>query len=86
MICTGNEFLFTFPTERFPIPWSAVACIRLLDSNHQTGPYLYLYQLEADGKIQVAEPDELGDGFHEFAASFVGVMEQLREIAHVVTN
>ncbi len=86
MVCTGNEFLFFFPTERFPLPCSAVACVRLIDGHQTASSYIYLYQTETGGIIQVAEPSVLDDGFENFASSFVGVMEQLRDLTHVVTN
>ncbi len=46
MVCSGNEFLFSFPSERFPIPCSDVACARLHQRANPDGVCIYLYQEE----------------------------------------
>lgn len=83
---TGNEYLFSFPHERFPHSCCEVACIRLGDQQSADGQIVYLYQENRDGRIEMAEPSSLGNGFTDFANSFVNVIEQLRDIARPVSQ
>ena len=76
MASTGNDFLFSFPAERFPLPCRKVACIRLHEGKETATRYLY-QQKKGDG-IDIADPETLDDEFQSFADSFVGVMEQMR--------
>ncbi len=78
MANSGNEFLFSFPPERFPLSCRKVACIRI---NGDEKPLTcYLYQQENGGAIEIADPEILDEEFHSFAESFVGVMEQMRDL------
>lgn len=78
MASTGNEFLFSFPAERFPLPCRKVACIRLHEDRGVATRYLY--QQKKGESIDIADPEALDDEFQSFADSFVGVMEQMREL------
>ncbi len=80
MVCSGNEFLFTFPSDRFPIPCSEVACVRLNQNANPDGTCMYLYQEAPGGSIQIADPSMLDEDFEQFAHSFISVMEQMRDI------
>lgn len=80
MVCSGNEFLFTFPSDRFPIPCSEVACVRLKQSSDPDGVCIYLYQDAPGDCIQVADPAMLDEDFEQFAHSFISVMEQMRDL------
>ncbi len=80
MVCSGNEFLFTFPSDRFPIPCSEVACVRLNQSSDPDGACMYLYQEAPGESIQIADPAMLDEDFEHFAHSFISVMEQMRDI------
>ncbi len=76
MTQTGNEYLFSFPAERFPLACRKVACIRLHEDDEITTRYLY-QQNKGEG-IDIADPEALDGEFQSFADSFVGVMEQMR--------
>jgi len=80
MVCSGNEFLFAFPSERFPIACSEVACVRLNQSSNPDGACMYLYQEAPGESIQIADPAMLDEDFEQFAHSFISVMEQMRDI------
>ena len=80
MVCSGNEFLFTFPCERFPIPCSDVACVRINQNANPDGACMYLYQEAPGESIQIADPAMLDEDFEQFAHSFISVMEQMRDI------
>lgn len=77
---SGNEFLFSFPNERFPISCINVACIKLLQQSSGENLFLYVYQEISGGDILVADREQLDTGYDEFARSFAGVMEYLREM------
>jgi hypothetical protein len=78
MAQTGNEYLFSFPAERFPLKCKKVACIRLHEKDAITTRYLY--QQKKGDSIDIADPVTLEGEFQSFADSFVGVMEQMREL------
>ena len=80
MVCSGNEFLFTFPNDRFPIPCSEVACVRLNQSSNPDGACMYLYQEVHGESIKIADPSMLDENFEQFAHSFISVIEQMRDI------
>ncbi len=76
--CSGDEYLFSFPSEKFPIPCTEVACVRM--RSNARGGCIYLYQ-EAPGEIiQIADASQLDEEFMQFAHSFIAVMEQMRDI------
>ena len=74
-LSSGNDFLFTFPAERFPVPCEAAACLRILAADATTFAYVYL----RDGRYHVACEGDLEHEFIEFAHSFASILIDLRE-------
>ncbi len=79
MVQTGNDYLFSFPPERFPVTCHQVSCVCLRDE--ESTSYSYIYQEIEDGEAEFAESSELDEDFLNFADSFAGVMAKLRDIA-----
>ena len=74
-LSSGNDFLFTFPAERFPLPCEAAACLRIKASDAATFAYVY----REDGRYRVASEGELEHEFIEFAHSFASILMDLRD-------
>ena len=74
-LSSGNDFLFTFPAERFPLPCEAAACLRILAPDATTFAYVY----RQDGRYRVASEGDLEQEFIEFAHSFASILIDLRD-------
>ena len=71
----GNDFLFTFPAARFPLPCDAAACVRIKAPDASTFAYVY----RRDGRFHVACEGDLDHEFIEFAHSFATILMDLRD-------
>ncbi len=72
---TGNDFLFTFPAERFPIDTTHVAAIRLCGDDDTC--VAYVYREPENGDMLVAHGDALDTEYLDFATSFANILSAL---------
>ena len=76
-LSSGNDYLFTFPPERFPLPAHAVACVRVKAAGAQT--FAYVVQRREDGPFTLATQDDLEPGFFQMADAFTNILSDLRD-------
>lgn len=75
---SGNDCLFTFPHQRFPLPAKCVvaALVRAGDD----GAICYIFEDASDGRFRIADAGDLDPAFTEFAESFAEVAGALRSV------
>ena len=70
---SGNDWLFDFPTERFPIKVKNVAAVRLRAGDDSK----VCYVCETKSGYRLLDEHDLDEGYIEFAASYASVAKAL---------
>lgn len=83
IVATGNDWLFRFPAERFPLPCADVACVRIRSGSDAT--FAYVYRADDTAPFQIATANDVGHELTDFAANFASLLGDLRsEIERLV--
>jgi len=78
LACSGNEWLFDFPADRFPIPAKHAAAIRICSGDDEL--VTYVYEKEDGEGFSLVEDDLLDSAYFEFAESYASVAGALEPI------
>lgn len=75
LVSTGNEWLFAFPAERFPIETKNAAAIRI-HAGMECKIY-YVHQADTDNEFEIVGDDKIHPDYIHFADSFAEVATAL---------
>ena len=73
---SGNEWLFDFPAERFPLPAQNVAAVRL--NSGDDSKICYVIEPLDDAGYRLVEDDEIDGAYLDFANAWLDVAQALR--------
>ncbi|MFD0915915.1 hypothetical protein ACFQ14_05805 [Pseudahrensia aquimaris] len=74
---SGNEQLFAFPSDRFPLDARAVFAIRVRSGDEHG--FCYAYECGVSGAFLIAEQGDIGERYIAFAASYSAIIGALDE-------
>ena len=68
LVTSGNDWLFDFPADRFPLPAKSVAAIRICSGEDQV--FCYAYDSEDGTGVRLAGAEQLDNAYIDFAKSY----------------
>ena len=84
-VSTGNDYLFSFPAERFPLKCSDAGCIRIKTEDNYT--FCYVYRETKTGPFLLASANDIDAEYFGFAESFASILTDLKDtIGDMVTR